>query len=78
MIRNFLIALCLFEAATIGLVFSLRQVFDLHTDAYWQRQYYAEHFEARACGSKHQQLVKQIKKEGLWARMGMAGQPWLQ
>jgi len=73
-----LVAIVLLEMAMIGLVISLRDVFDLQTAAYWQRQYYSEHFENDVCNRKHTTLIKQIKKEGLWTRLGMGGQPWLQ
>lgn len=74
---RFLVALCLFEAATMGLVISLAWTLDLWSAARWQRLYYAERFEGEVCERKHDQLVKQIRKEGLWARLGMSGQPWL-
>lgn len=37
----------------------------------------ATQFELQGCQSKHFILIKQIKTEGLWKRLGMPGQPWL-
>ena len=45
------------------------------------QDYYAvaqEAWDGRQCALKHHALVAQIKKEGLWRRMGMDAQPWLQ
>ena len=51
---------------------------DLYQSAVWWRAAKANEAEWRACESKHNSLTRQIKKEGLWRRLGMPGQPWLQ
>jgi hypothetical protein len=75
---RFLAGLVLLELAVMGLVVSLSFTLDLWSAAYWQRQAIANQFEHEACQRKHNILVKQIKVEGLWKRLGMGGQPWLQ
>lgn len=78
MIVRFLIGLVLLELAVMGLVISCREVFDLQSAAYWQRQAWSAEFERETCDTKHKLLVKQIRKEGLYARLALGGQPWLQ
>lgn len=45
--------------------------------AYWWREAKVNEFERGDCQRRHAVLIKQIKKEGLWARLGMPGQPHL-
>ena len=35
-------------------------------------------FEWTRCETKHRTLLRYIRKEGLWRRLGLDGQPWLQ
>lgn len=49
----------------------------LTEQSYRNLVYVADH-ERRVCAQKHDQLLRQIRREGLWRRLGMDGQPWLQ
>lgn len=67
----------LFELAVMGFALTLRDVLNLYDAAHWQREAAANYFEWQSCDRKHNILIKQIKNEKLWARLGMPGQPWL-
>lgn len=76
-IIRFLAGVVLFELAAMGVVVTLSSVLNLWDAAHWQREAAANYYEWQSCDKKHNILVKQIKNEGLWARLGMRGQPWL-
>lgn len=50
-----------------------------YTDAaHWWREAKANDLEWKACETKHTILKRAIRREGLWKRLGLPGQPWLQ
>lgn len=46
--------------------------------AYWWREAHANEFEWQTCEKKRELMLKAIRKEGLWNRLGMSGRPELQ
>ena len=78
MILRTLAAVLLLEGILImGLDLTARAT-GLHDADRWWRAAQANELEWHTCVKKHETLKRQIKREGLWRRMGMDQQPWLQ
>ena len=78
MILRFLVGVNLLLLAlglTLALVTYGTQLYD--ADKWW-RAAQANGFELNLCEQKHTTLLKQIRREGLWNRVGLRGMPWLQ
>lgn len=75
---RFLAGLVLLEAAVMGGVIAARDVFALDDALVYQREAAANRFYAEKCEKKHETLLRQVKREGLWRRLGLGAQPWLQ
>lgn len=76
MIRFFFGAI-LAEIVVAGALLSMAFAVNVYdAGARWHENVMLRH-ELKTCDLKHGQLIKQIRKEGLWNRLGMPGQPWL-
>jgi hypothetical protein len=76
-IIRFLLILILAEIAMVGGALSVAGALNVW-DAYkWRQEAIMANWERNECQTKHRILVESIRKEGLWRRMGMPGQPWL-
>ncbi len=78
MIRGFLVDVLLVQLVLAGSLALLALVGEFHSGRYWYYEAVSLRQELGACQLKHTQLIKQIKREGLWTRLAMGGQPWLQ
>ena len=76
MIR-FWIGCLLAELAFVGAVVGLAVGLNVYDAAYWRTESQTARFDLAECQRRHAILIKQIKAEGLWKRLGMGGQPWL-
>lgn len=45
--------------------------------AHYQHVAQSAEYDRASCARKHETLLRYIKREGLWQRMGMDSQPWL-
>lgn len=77
LVLRFLAGLNLCLLAVLLVTNAVGQTTNLTDAARYWREAGANAAEWQACEQKHSTLLKQIKKEGLWKRLGMGGQPWL-
>jgi hypothetical protein len=76
--RSLLITVILFEIAVVGAIGIVNLVVRAYDNVAIYSAAIEYERELRLCQNKHDILLKQIKVEGLWKRLGMGGQPWLQ
>ena len=55
----------------------LREATGLHDAFVYRAETVDLSHRLEVCETKQRALVTQIRKEGLWKRLGMEGQPWL-
>lgn len=74
---KFLAGLNLLLSALVLAGFLASRAMDYGDAAVNWRAARAAEFTLEVCEKKHETLLRQIKKEGLWKRLGLPAQPWL-
>lgn len=57
--------------------FAVERWTGIQSAGFYLRESIANKAEWDRCELKRTQLLKQIRKEGLWKRLGLKSQPWL-
>lgn len=77
-VREFLIGLNLTLVAVLLFCVNLTWLTGLRDALVYRYESQDIQFQLERCERKHQGLLTAIKREGLWKRLGLAEQPWLQ
>ena len=56
---------------------ALKEATGLHDASVYRAETVDLSHQLGVCETKHRALLGSIRKEGLWKRLGMEGQPWL-